>query len=372
MNRKGIAQQVTIKDVAREAEVHPSTVSRVLNPATRSMVSKDLIEKVLATAKDLGYRRNPLAAGLRTRQSHTVGVVIPDLTNPLFPPIVRGIERTLDEYGIISILADSANNPQSEISILESMLARQIEGVILATAHREDKVVQRCLDADVPVVLVNRSVDSDEVPSVVNDDAYGIKLAFTHLVSQGHRQIAHVAGPQDTSTGSARRDAFLASAREAGLDDCALLTVNAQSFTEAAGKAALSALLSAGKQFTAIVAANDLLALGCYDALDEAGLKCPDDVSVTGFNDMPFIDRLTPPLTTVRIPHNELGVRAAQMLLQRIRGPKDEHRHGQSVELPTKVSLTPELVVRGSTRELPGGKSPVRSRRSSYSARSAT
>lgn len=368
MKGKGMPQQITIKDVARDAEVHPSTVSRVLNPATRSMVSQDLIQKVLATAEDLGYRRNPLAAGLRTRQSHTVGVVIPDLRNPLFPPIVRGIERTLDEYGIISILADSANNPQSEITILENMLVRQIEGVILATAHRKDQVVQRCLDADIPVVLVNRSVDSGDVPSVVNDDEYGIRLAFTHLVSQGHRRIAHVAGPQDTSTGSTRRDAFLAAAAEAGLNDCATLTVNAESFTEQAGRSALSALLSAGEEFTAIVAGNDLLAMGCYDALKEAGLNCPDDVSVTGFNDMPFIDRLSPPLTTVRIPHNELGVCAAQMLLKRIRAST----YQDDSELPAQVRLTPELMVRGSTRALKGGKASVKSRRSSCSARLAS
>ncbi len=369
MKRKGIAQQITIKDVAREADVHASTVSRVMNPATRSMVSAELVEKVMETAKALGYRRNPVAAGLRTRQSHTVGVMIPDLTNPLFPPIVRGIERTLDESGIIAILADSANNPQSEITILENMLARQIEGVILATAHREDRVVQRCLDENIPVVLVNRSVDSDQVPSVVNDDEYGIRLAFRHLTSLGHRLIAHVAGPQDTSTGSSRRDAFLASASEAGLLECARLTVNADSFTVEAGKVALGSLLAAGKQFTAVVAANDMLALGCYDALQEAGLSCPGDVSVTGFNDMPFIDRLSPPLTTIRVPHDELGVRAARLLLQRIRSIED----GQGQQTVTmQVRLTPTLITRGSTRELKGEQEPLRSQSSSYSARAVT
>lgn len=370
MMPKGHKKPVTIKDVARRAGVHASTVSRVLNPATSSMVSRDLTEVVLRTAEQMGYRRNPLAAGLRTRRSHTVGVMIPDLTNPLFPPIVRGIERTLDDHGLIAIIADSANNPQSEIAILENMRSRQVEGLILATAHRQDSVVQRCIDDGIPVVLVNRTVDGDRVPAVVNDDEHGIRLAFRHLVDLGHERIAHVAGPQDTSTGFSRRAAFLDAAAEAGLGDSADRVVDAESFTEIAGQAALRTLLASGKRFSAVLAANDLLALGCYDALQEAGLSCPDDVSVTGFNDMPFIDRLTPPLTTVRVPHEELGVRATQMLLQQIRGR--ETRPGEEPSM-RQVRLSPRLIVRGSTREPRSGRQEsLRPQQSSRSARAAS
>jgi LacI family transcriptional regulator len=369
MISKGKARQITIKDVAREAGVHASTVSRVLNPATRSMVSKELTEIVMKTASALGYRRNPLAAGLRTRRSHTVGVMIPDLTNPLFPPIVRGIERTLAGHGLIAILADSANNLQSELAILDNMLARQIEGLIIATAHREDPVVARCVEEQVPVVLVNRTVDDSRVAAVVNDDAHGIRLAFDHVVGLGHKRIAHIAGPQDTSTGSTRCKAFVDAARSAGFPACADLVVSAESFTERAGRAALASLLSHGKQFTAVVAANDMLALGCYDALAAAGLTCPDDVSVTGFNDMPFVDRLSPPLTTVHVPHDELGVRAAECLLQRIRGEESDAADNGPA---TRILLTPTLVVRGSVRQVRAGQDSVKPRSSSYPARAAT
>src|SRR5690554_1173087 len=137
--------RATIKDVARRSGVHPSTVSRVLSPSTRSMVSRELAEKILSIAEELGYRRNPLASGLRTRRSYTVGVLIPDLTNPVFPPIVRGVERTLAAQGFTAVLADSAHDEENALAILENMSSRHVDGVILATAHRKDKLVEQCV-----------------------------------------------------------------------------------------------------------------------------------------------------------------------------------------------------------------------------------
>lgn len=336
-------QRITIKDVARRCGVHASTVSRVLNPETRDMVSSDLAERVLRVADRLGYRRNPFASGLRTRRSFTVGVLIPDLTNPVFPPIVRGVERTLSAAGYTAILADSANDQSNEQAILESFHSRRVDGLILATAHREDPVVTECLEQDTPLVLVNRSIDDPSVSAVINDDEVGIRLALEHLIELGHRDIAYVGGPQNTSTGYARYRAFAKMARALGLNPDKALVVNARSFEEAAGAAALEQIFSRGRPFTGVVAANDLLALGCYDAMAARGLKCPDDLSITGFNDMPFVDRCNPPLTTVHIQHDELGAAAARLLLERMREPK------RPAEL---VSLKPRLVVRGSTQQL--------------------
>jgi len=332
-----------IKDVARRAGVHPSTVSRVLNPATRSMVSAELAERILAIADELDYRRNALASGLRTRKTYTIGIIIPDLTNPVFPPIVRGAERTLDAHGYIAILADSGSRDHGEREIIDKLRARDVDGLILATAKRRDPVVDACVDAGIPLVLVNRTVTQHNVAAVINDDELGVELALAHLLALGHRDIAYIGGPTSTSTGHIRYHAFLASAKRSGLVIDRTRLVNAHAFTEPAGEAALNGLLDSNVDFTAVLTANDLLALGCYDALAAHGLSCPGDVSITGFNDMPFVDRFNPPLTTVHIPHDELGVEAADLLLERIEAP----------DAPAKqIRLEPRLVVRGSTARI--------------------
>jgi len=329
-----------IKDVARRAGVHASTVSRVLNPATRSMVSAQLADEILKIAEELGYRRNPLASGLRTRKTFTVGIIIPDLTNPVFPPIVRGAERTLDAAGYIAILADSGSREHGEREIIENLRARDVDGLILATAKRRDPVVDACVDAGIPLVLVNRTVSKHNVAAVINDDELGIELALAHLRALGHSEVAYVGGPTSTSTGYVRQHAFIRSAKRAGLSVARSRIVAASAFTEAAGAAAMRALLDADTSFTAVLTANDLLALGCIDALGERGLTCPHDVSITGFNDMPFVARLDPPLTTVHIPHDELGIEAAKLLLERIAAP----------DAPAKlIRLEPRLVIRRST-----------------------
>jgi LacI family transcriptional regulator len=291
-------------------------------------------------------------------------MLIPDLTNPVFPPIVRGVERTLSANGYITILADSADRQANERSIFETMSNRHIDGLILATAHRKDPLVEECVRQAMPLVLVNRTVDDPEVSAVINDDERGVRLALEHLRGLGHSQIAYVGGPLTTSTGYTRHRAFIDVAREMGLGTRRDLIVNAAAFSDEGGRHALSAIMRSGKPFTAVVAANDLLALGCCDALAERGRRCPDDVSVTGFNDMPFSDRFSPPLTTIHIPHDELGVQAALLLLERIREPESPAR---------TLRLEPRLVARGSTRRRESEvTSTSKTRRPSRSARAAS
>jgi LacI family transcriptional regulator len=339
-------RKINIKDVAARARVHPSTVSRVLNHETRSMVSETVARRVEKVAKSMGYSRSPLASGLRTGRSFTIGVLIPDLTNPVFPPIVRGIERSLSAKGYIAMLADSDNNQDSELMLLESMKSRSVDGMILATAHRKDPVVDACVADKIPLVLVNRTTDSHDVTSVVNDDVHGIDLAISHLLELGHQRIAFVGGPQNTSTGRDRYVAFRNHFKNGDFKSHPDLMINATSFSEAAGEKTLKKLWSTRRKFTAVVAANDLLALGCYDALQTRGMSCPKDLSITGFNDMPFVDKLSPSLTSIRIPLDEIGRQAADLLLSQIRTPADTGK--------TIITLKPELIIREST-ELPGG-----------------
>jgi LacI family transcriptional regulator, galactose operon repressor len=331
---------VTLRDVAQAAGVHPSTVSRVLLPDTRSLVHDETAARVEAAIRDLGYRPNPLARSLKTDRTMTVGVIIPDLTNPLFPPIVCGVEERLIRSGYSALIANTLLHAERERQAFDVLAARRVDGFIMATARREDPVIEDALADGVPLVLVVRTIDGGRATAVITDDRLGMRLAVEHLVSLGHRRIAHLAGPQDTSTGLIRHAAFLDAVRATGLDADLELVVYGDAFTEAEGERAARELLSRGVPFTAVVAANDLMALGLYTILTGHGLRCPTDVSVVGVNDVPLADRLSPPLTTLAISPAEIGARAAGLLLERIADPSLE---------PVEVKLEPTLVVRGST-----------------------
>lgn len=332
--------RITLRDVAERVGVHPSTVSRALSPQTRGMVSPEVAARIAEAAREMGYRANPFAYGLKTNRSFTVGVIIPDLANPVFPPIIRAIEHTLREAGYTAILANTDDRPDRERDVVESMKARQVDGLILASAYRADEVIAECAADGTAVVLINRSVDTEGIASVVNDDVLGIRLAVDHVADLGHRRIANLAGPQDLSTGHERYQGFLSAMEARGLEVDENLVAFCYAFTEDAGRDALNQLLDSGNGFTAVVTANDLLALGCYDALGERGLSCPEDLSVTGYNDMPFTDKFNPPLTTVHIPHYDMGAQSARMLLDLVRG---------RASAPAPVRLEPRLMVRAST-----------------------
>jgi len=330
----------TLRDVALVAGVHPATASRALNPQTRPLVNADTARKVLRAAESLGYQPNPIARSLKTARTTTIGLVIPDLTNPLFPPIVRGAEDVLSAAGYNAWITNTDNDPAREEAQIESLRSRQVEGLIVATARREHPLLARLHEQGIRMVLVNRRVDGLELPSVTADDAVGIELAVAHLASLGHHRVVHLAGPQDTSTGVVRARAFRHAARDHGLSEDPALIAACAYWSEADGAAALRRLLDAGTEFTGIVCGNDLIALGCYDVFAERGLRCPQDVSLVGFNGIPFLDKMWPPLTTVAIPHHELGAEAARLLLDTIDDP---------TRPPRSVLLAPSLVVRRST-----------------------
>lgn len=331
---------VTIRDVARLADVHPGTVSRALNAQTRALVNQETAARVLRAADELGYRPNPIARGLKTNRSYTVGVVIPDLTNPLFPPIVRGIEDRLGDAGYTPLIVNTDNDPERERSHIEAMLARQVDGLIAATARLDVRQLTEAAARGTPLVLVNRSLEDGSAPAVTVDDRKGIALAVEHVAGLGHRLVGHVGGPQNVSTGHLRHLGFqqAMAAAELAIDPGHVSFASA--FTEPEGARACAQVLAHEPRLTAIVAANDRLAMGCYDTLARAGRHCPDDVSIVGFNDMPFIDRLQPPLTSVRVPQREIGTTAAELLLAQLADGEAPAR---------EILLEPELVIRAST-----------------------
>jgi LacI family transcriptional regulator len=328
----------TIKQIADATGVHPSTVSRALDPRKRHLVADDVAKRIASHAEALGYQPNRLAAGLRLGRSDLIGVLLPDIANPVFAPILGGITEVLSAEGFAPIVADAGNASSQQISFVETLLSQRVDGLILATVSQDDELVGFCIERGLPVVLVNRSEARDRVSSVVSDDDLGMRLAVDHLVGLGHRGIAHIAGPLSTSTGLLRRDGFEQAMSHHGLTGS---VCEATAYTRQAGAEATTRILDTGDKINAIVAANDLLALGALDALKRRALRCPDDISIVGHNDMPFMDVVSPPLTTVRIEHREMGRRAARMLIDAIKTGSSDIRH---------VVLRPELIVRDSTR----------------------
>lgn len=333
-------KRTTLKALADSIGVHSSTISRVMNPETRHLISDDVVEKVLKAARQLNFSPNRVASALRTKRSGIIGVVLPDIGNPVFPPILRGIEDELAKKGFIPLIANAEGGKERQRFVIDQMAGRQIDGLILATSGRKDPILEHCLEEGIPVVVVNRSEDSGRASCVVSDNQLAMLLAVKHLVALGHSAIAHVAGPKDLSTGYERKVGFLDALKEQGLKKTNCPVVESAAFARAEGRTACDTVLERYPGTTAIVAANDLLALGCYDAIRARGLKCPDDISVVGHNDMPLMDSVWPPMTTVHIPLYEMGVRAAALMLDSL---------DASSKTQINVVLRPELVVREST-----------------------
>lgn len=328
----------TIDDVAKLAGVHPATVSRALNQRTEHQVGRDTVQRVRRAADSLGYVPNPIARGLRTSSSMTVGVVIPDLTNPFFPPVVRGIESLLATRGYTALLANTDESDALERVAIGSLLARHVDGLIIGSGHRGDDALHEIHAAGVHAVMLNRDAGGVPYPLVAGEDARGITEAVEHLASLGHRDVLHIAGPSTLSTSLVRRDAFLSATRASGLHGRVL---EVEALTAEAGQRATEVLLDAvDGPCTAVVASNDLIALGVLRALRARGLRCPDDLSIVGFNDMVFAEDLHPPLTTVRVPTRRMGEEAARLLLEMI----DSGEPSAAL-----VRLPVELIVRGST-----------------------
>jgi LacI family transcriptional regulator len=345
--------RTTLKDVARAVGVNVSTVSRALNPDSRHGVSEPLAARIRAASRRLKYAPNAAASSLRTSRTRTVGVIVPDITDPAYPPIIRGIEDGLATHGYVAILANTDGDARRQQRIIETLRARSVDGLILATVARADPPVTR-LAGELPLVTVVRANDDARIASIVHDEEDGIRRILTHLVSYGHREIAMVAGPQTLSTGFRRLRAFEQQRKALGLARTKPNVAFAMAFNEGEGERCAEELLARGQAFTALVCANDRLAVGAIAALRRHGLRCPEDVSVTGYNDMPLADRLLPPLTTVRVQHHKGGFESAELIVELMREQQNasvRHAHVGHTRV-RHVVLPVEIVIRGSTQPL--------------------
>lgn len=333
---------VTLKDVAREAGVHMSTASRALNPETRSVVNPETVDRILTVARDLGYRPHPLARGLRTNRTMTIGMVIPDIENPLFGSIIAGAESGLGMDGYSLLITDAGRDPDNLRNVVAALIERRVDGLIMATAARSDGVIEEIVESNVRVVLVNRSTENVAVSAIVGDDHAGIGLAVDHLAKLGHTRIGHIAGPRSLSTGMDRYQAFVNWMERLDLEVRPDAIEEATWYQVEPGYKAARSLLGRRDDLTAIVASNDLIGLGCYRAVREMGREVGTHVSVTGYNDIPLLDLMHPPLTSVRVPYWEMGAESARAILALIASDPD-------VSQPASTRLVPSLSVREST-----------------------
>lgn len=336
-----MAKRVTLDDVAEHAGVHKATASRALNERTQHQVNAETLKRVRRAARELGYLPDVVARSLRTASTQTVGIIIPDIMNPIFPPLVRGVEDFLQPRGYSALIVNTDGLSHTESEAFDSLLQRRVDGFILATGRLvEQDFLVEARRRGIRIVMANRDADAG-FPVVMADNAAGIAEAVRHLVSLGHRRIVHMAGPDDFSTTRTRARAFIQATAEVGAEG---EVVAGGPLTAEAGERAMDALIARpGPRPTAIVAGNDLMALGVIRSMHAHGLECPRDISVVGFNDMPFAGDFSPALTTVRVPLRDIGIQAARTLLTAIEGSDTAPQERVTVTLPIS------LVVRAST-----------------------
>jgi LacI family transcriptional regulator len=352
MGKTGV---VTIRDVARECGYSASTVSIVLNSAPLSRyIPADTKGRIETAAKRMGYRPNPLARSLRSQRSNIVGVMVIDITDPFCTPILRGLENALYQASYLALIADAHNEPHRFERYLEMLLDRRVEGlVVIANWLVTDiKLLADLTECQVPTVIAGRSFEDHSVSTVSVDNENGAGMALEHLYRLGHREIAFLRGPKALSSSGQRWKGIRAFAQSTGLhlDSKKILelpeSLDPNSSFEA-GAQLTGELLRQGKPFTALMAYDDMTALGALRALKKRGLRVPEDCSVVGFDDVAQASLSVPSLTTVRQPMEAMGSLSAGMVLEAIKAMDEK----QDVPV-VRRKIPAELVVRESTRAL--------------------
>ncbi len=327
---------VTIKDVARQANVSVATVSRALNGQPN--VAEDVRRRVLEVAERLRYSPNPAARSLSSRRTQTIGVVLPELHGEFFSELMRGIDQVARERGLHLLVSSYHGNPREQGAALRAMPGR-VDGLLLMSPFVDGaEAIAADLPA-LPVVLINPALAAEGLPAIGVDNHGGAVAMMRHLREAGHRRIAFIAGPAGNFDARERLRGYReALAGEPGMAPWVL----EGGFDEASGVRAGRALLAATERPDAVFAANDMMALGCLFALREAGLRVPQDIALAGFDDIPLSRYVHPTLTTMRVEIAELGARALQRLLD---AGEPGHPPRATPEL-----LAPGLVVRESSR----------------------
>ena len=329
----------TIADVAQAAGVSPQTVSRAIND--KGEISAETKERIMEIARQLSFRPSNIARSLVKQQTTTIGIVIPDITNPFFSEIVRGVEDLAHLHSYNVFLCNTDEVPERELSSIDSLLEKQVDGVILCSSRLEEGELASKLKEFPFAVLINREIE--EIPEKVRiisfDDRLGMCMAVNHLIQRGHKHIAFLAGPERSRSGQKRLSGYYSCLKENGISiDPGLVHFCEPSFE--GGLNTFHKLLDAHPEVTAVLCYNDLVAIGAIREILTRNLSIPADLSVIGFDDIPMAALVHPPLTTLRMPKREVGVIAMKILIDLLEGNNPAEYH--------KVFL-PELIIRGST-----------------------
>ena len=330
----------TIKNVAELAGVHPSTVSRVINNDSR--ISEKTKNKVLLIIKKLGYTPNAIARGLKTKRTHTLGMLIPDITNPFFAEIARGVEDAANKNNFNVILCNTDDKLKKERTYLEILRGKRVDGLILGTAHIRDKSILELEKKKFPYILVSRNIEGLDKNCIIVDDVAGGIMVTEYLIKLGHRRIAHITGPLTVRAAINRLEGYKFALEKHQIEYHEEL-VEEGDFRIKGGYQAMKKFLELPEPPTAIFAANDLLALGAIQAIQKKKYHIPEDFCIIGFDDIRLASFVYPPLTTIRQPMLEMGALAVKMLLKII----EEGEFNQKKEV-----LEPKLIIRESCRKI--------------------
>ena len=332
---------VTLEDVARAAGVHYSTVSRALDPAKVWRVNVTTRKNVQAVARRMGYQPDLVASGLKRGRTNTVAVVVGDLGNPTIAPVLRGIANRLEPAGLMSLISETQDDPARLERILTHLLSRRVDAVIMTAARLGDGPRLRWLRRQgIPVVLAVQNVPGIRLPAFTSDDELGGALAAKHLLALGHRRVAQLRGPIDIYSCFQRAQGFSKTIAAAGATEVVLRSTAPAGSAEDGHRMMRQLLDSKRTLPTGIFAHHDLMAFGALTAAGERGLIVPRDLSMIGYHDLAHLGHVVPPLTSIRLPREELGRLAAEVMVVMLTSADRP---------PASRKLAPTLMVRQST-----------------------
>jgi LacI family transcriptional regulator len=338
----------TIADVARLAGVSKSTVSRVLNENVHYMRPQTR-DRVAQAITALGYNPSSVARSLISKRTHAVGLLVSDVSNPFYPDVIHGVEDVAIARGYDVFLCNTNYDVERGIAYARSLVAKQVDGVLIMTSNVSDEWMQDLVRCQVPVVILDwdtRGIPGSAMRSILIDYETGIQAAVDHLLSLGHTRLAHVSGPLRYPTSRQRRDSFLHALSSRGIDPAGVTIIEGNLRIDG-GSAAMHKIMAMPNRPTAVFCANDLMAMGMIWSSAEWGLTIPDDLSVVGLDDISLAGEIYPPLTTVSLPRYEIGCLAMKMLLEVQNNPDimlemvDRHRTVQSGFANRKTTTVP-------------------------------
>ena len=334
---------VTIKDIARKAGVSHTTVSRALNgnPAIPEKTASVIRE----IAGELGYMPSAAARGLKTRHSGALGVLVSRIDNPYFGEIIQGIEDAIKDTGYSTFIASSYLDPVHEKNIIRAFSEHRVDGVIIGSVPVERKSISLLNNYGIPAVVINNQSSWNQKYAISHDDAYGAQQVTRHLVALGHQKIAYLGNARAPRINDNRLRGFQSEMNAAGLEIDAQLICNQAGGEFENGVESMTTLLNLGKDFTAVFCFNDLVAIGALHVLQQNGKKIPADVSVVGFDNIPYSAYTSPSLTTFDQPKRSIGAEAASMLLDLINTSHETGNHSK----PIAKMIRGQLLIRNST-----------------------